>query len=246
MARLRSNFEVGTVTNNPLTSAGATLNSAELASVPLVSSPDIMAITIDPDGAGGQPEIVHITDHVASATSATITRGQEGTIAREHAAGTNWVNALTAEDIDDLYAQVDNVVENYLPLAGGSMLGPLLLADDPSVALGAATKQYVDGLSVELDWDAITGKPTTFPPDPHVHDAGEIETGTINPARLPAATATVAGVLQTDHTHPYISSSTPQNIVGNSYAAWRVRNIYVSSAAPTTSGRQTGDIWFET
>ena len=33
----------------------------------------------------------------------------------------------------------------YLPLAGGTMLGPLTLAADPVPALGAATKQYVDG-----------------------------------------------------------------------------------------------------
>ena len=31
-----------------------------------------------------------------------------------------------------------------LPLAGGALTGPLLLAADPAVALGAATKQYVD------------------------------------------------------------------------------------------------------
>jgi hypothetical protein len=32
----------------------------------------------------------------------------------------------------------------YLPLNGGTLTGPLLLAANPSVALGAATKQYVD------------------------------------------------------------------------------------------------------
>ena len=33
----------------------------------------------------------------------------------------------------------------YLPLAGGTMLGPIVLAADPTTALGAATRQYVDG-----------------------------------------------------------------------------------------------------
>jgi hypothetical protein len=32
----------------------------------------------------------------------------------------------------------------YLPLAGGTLSGPLLLAADPTVPLGAATKEYVD------------------------------------------------------------------------------------------------------
>jgi hypothetical protein len=33
----------------------------------------------------------------------------------------------------------------YLPLAGGTMTGPLVLAADPAAALQSATKQYVDG-----------------------------------------------------------------------------------------------------
>jgi hypothetical protein len=32
----------------------------------------------------------------------------------------------------------------YLPLSGGTLTGPLILAADPTVALGAATKEYVD------------------------------------------------------------------------------------------------------
>ncbi|MEX0877855.1 MAG: hypothetical protein WDZ40_03275, partial [Candidatus Spechtbacterales bacterium] len=34
---------------------------------------------------------------------------------------------------------------NYLPLAGGTLTGALTLSADPTTALGAATKQYVDG-----------------------------------------------------------------------------------------------------
>ena len=33
----------------------------------------------------------------------------------------------------------------YLPIAGGTLTGALVLAADPGAALGAATKQYVDG-----------------------------------------------------------------------------------------------------
>jgi len=34
-------------------------------------------------------------------------------------------------------------------------------------------------------WSAITGKPATFAPSPHTHDAGDIATGTLTAARLP-------------------------------------------------------------
>ena len=53
----------------------------------------------------------------------------------------------------------------FLPLTGGTLGGPLLLAADPAVALGAATKQYVDarapvvvvppGGSIEAAHDAL-------------------------------------------------------------------------------------------
>jgi hypothetical protein len=36
---------------------------------------------------------------------------------------------------------------NYLPLSGGTLTGPLVLAADPAAALQAATKQYVDALA---------------------------------------------------------------------------------------------------
>lgn len=45
------------------------------------------------------------------------------------------------------YARGDHVHPSdtsLLPLAGGTLTGPLILAADPTTALGAATKQYVD------------------------------------------------------------------------------------------------------
>jgi hypothetical protein len=38
----------------------------------------------------------------------------------------------------------------YLPLVGGILTGPLLLAADPTLPLGAATKEYVDALNTTL------------------------------------------------------------------------------------------------
>jgi hypothetical protein len=49
---------------------------------------------------------------------------------------------------------------NYLPLTGGSMSGPvgnLTLAADPTVALGAATKQYVDATNIRYRNRIING-----------------------------------------------------------------------------------------
>jgi hypothetical protein len=56
----------------------------------------------------------------------------------------------------------------YLKLAGGTLTGPLVLAADPSLALGAATKQYTDAkdaLRLALTGGALSG-PLTLAADP--------------------------------------------------------------------------------
>lgn len=93
--RLRGNFLSGMVTDNPLLVAATTLNSAGLAALPAVANNDYMALTLDPSGSAGSPEIVYVTAHTALATSATILRGQEGTGARQHAQNVQWINSPT-------------------------------------------------------------------------------------------------------------------------------------------------------
>ena len=52
---------------------------------------------------------------------------------------------------------ISNVgVGNYLPIAGGSMTGPITLASDPSGAMQASTKQYVDS-SLNAKADLVAG-----------------------------------------------------------------------------------------
>jgi hypothetical protein len=58
-----------------------------------------------------------------------------------------------------------------LPIAGGTITGPLILAADPTTALGAVTKQYVDAISatangaVQRAGDTMTG-PLVLSADP--------------------------------------------------------------------------------
>ena len=53
--------------------------------------------------------------------------------------------AFNATKWNKLVNAVDIATLPYLPLAGGTLTGALLLAADPGAPLGAATKQYVDG-----------------------------------------------------------------------------------------------------
>lgn len=96
--RILTNNVFGTVSDNPLTAGATTLNSAGLADLAAVSSA-FAVIVIDPERTAGAPEIVFVTAHTGSATSATIARGKYGSSARQHAQGTPWVHAATKEDL---------------------------------------------------------------------------------------------------------------------------------------------------
>ena len=96
--RLKTAFLSGTITNNPLAIGGTTLTSAALASLPVVASPDIAVIVLDPAGSAGAPEVVWVTAHAGADTSATIERGKEGTAAREHLSGVAWTHGPTIMD----------------------------------------------------------------------------------------------------------------------------------------------------
>lgn len=95
--RIRANFAYGTTTDNPLTAGATSFNSAELPTLPVVSSAHAV-VTLDPRRVFGEPEIVVVTTHTAAATVATITRGAYGTVARSHPQGTEWAHAPIDED----------------------------------------------------------------------------------------------------------------------------------------------------
>jgi hypothetical protein len=98
--RVRTNFLGGLTEDNPLSSVATTLTSAGLAALPAIGSTQHLPIILDPDGVGGNPEIAYITAHTALATTATVTRGQEGTIARAHDRDTPWLHGPTVKDFD--------------------------------------------------------------------------------------------------------------------------------------------------
>lgn len=101
--RVRFNSYSGTITDNPLLIGATTMTSAELANFPAVTSAQHVPITLDPQGVGGRPEVVYITAHTASATTATILRGQEqvfgSSAARQHNVNTRWSHGPTAFDL---------------------------------------------------------------------------------------------------------------------------------------------------
>lgn len=100
--RVRANNVAGAVSTSALTTGSTTLNSAALADLPVVDSTNHAALTLFArDAASGRylvKEIVYVTAHTASATSATIVRGQEGTSAAAWDVGATWVHSPTVRD----------------------------------------------------------------------------------------------------------------------------------------------------
>lgn len=166
--RVRSNSITGTLTASlPSAASGdsGTLEASWLANFPAVASGQIAAVIVDPAASAGAPEIVWITAHTASASTASIVRGQEGSTARSHASGITCLQGPTKFDFYDqgyldarLYGLIpasgtDNtsVLQSCLAIAGvgGTWGYPNLNFDKPlPVRLPAGTIDFSGQLSV--------------------------------------------------------------------------------------------------
>lgn len=112
--RARYNGIGGLIEDAPLGASATTLASAALAALPVITSGvSYIAITLDPDGVAGAPEIVWLTAHSASATTATIARGKENTTARAHNQDIRWVHGPTARDYPELVYTVYSKSADY-------------------------------------------------------------------------------------------------------------------------------------
>lgn len=107
MAQVFVNGVEGTI-DADLASGATTISGAFLADLPVVSGTDYVVLTIDPDEASADAEIVHVTAHTLSATTATISRAQEGTSQpASWPSGTKVAASLTKAALDALVASVD-------------------------------------------------------------------------------------------------------------------------------------------
>lgn len=116
--RRRYNFKSGTITDNPLTNSATTMNSTNLAGLPAVGSTEYAVLVLDPAGTGNGPEVVYVTAHTGSATSATIVRGREGTTAVQHSSNVTWIHVATAADYPVVGDDNDQPSGTGLPYEG--------------------------------------------------------------------------------------------------------------------------------
>lgn len=113
--RVRQNFISGTIDDNPLSAGATTLNATELAGLQAIDSTQHAALVLDPTGAGNGPEIVWVTAHTGSATSATIVRGREGTTGVSHTSTMTFVHVATRADYEMMGPTADRPSGTGLP-----------------------------------------------------------------------------------------------------------------------------------
>lgn len=109
--RTRANFKSGTIVGT--ISAGATtFVSDKLTGLAAISATEHAVLVFNPTGTS--PEIVYVSAHTASSSTATIIRGREGSTATEQGNGATWIHVPTAYDYVGTVANTST-----LPSTGG-------------------------------------------------------------------------------------------------------------------------------
>jgi hypothetical protein len=165
-----------------------------------------------------------------------------------------WGTHLNANaDVLDGALATSGASAKFLPLSGGTMLGGLTLAADPSTALGAVTKQYADahlftdaandantygrhanawGAVVPLSGAAMTGLLTlSGAPSATLHAANKGYVDTF----LPLAGGTLTGPLTPSQTAGIVGTTTNNNANVGAVGEYVSSLVVNASAVPLTS-----------
>lgn len=111
--RIRHNNVYGTISDNPLLIGAPSFTSLGLSLLPAVLLQHAV-IVFDPKRVNGpDPEIVVVTSHLAMGTTATISRGTYGTVARQHPQGTAWAHVPIDEDFTEIVTSITRPLDPY-------------------------------------------------------------------------------------------------------------------------------------
>lgn len=98
----------GTITDNPLTAVATTINSAGFAALGVVTASSPMTHVVLNPSSPTLREVVQVVTHVAAATSITVVRARQGTVALAASVGTAWSSGGSGPTSDLTY------VANYI------------------------------------------------------------------------------------------------------------------------------------
>ncbi len=154
MTRIRTDFLDGTISTPGITAAATSFSSPRLARLPAVSGGDTATITFF-DTVSREYEIVHVTGHTASATTATITRAVEGSTSRAWATDARWVHGSTAAE----WASVASVVVNAKEygVKGDGTTDDTAALNTLLAGAGAGKTVLLPGGTYKLSGDVVVG-----------------------------------------------------------------------------------------
>lgn len=158
--RLFQDF-ISFVTDADPGSGGTSLSAPGLADLLVVASPDFVALTLDPEEEFGAPEIVWVSAHSSSATTATIVRAQEGTGGIAHAVGTQVVVGVTQDALDSYLKDKANLgLAGEVPVhdhTSGAQAGLITLqpATAISIRMPGGGQSLSDGVLTDVDYDTL-------------------------------------------------------------------------------------------
>lgn len=154
--QLFQNFISGTLSAG-ITNVETTIAGTALADMVAVAAPDTMYVVLDPEGTAGAPEIVTVTVHTTSATTATVTRASQSTTARAHLINTVFRVAATKADLDQLPFRLLTTTGDILYASAANTATRLAKGTSglPLVA-GAAVPAYAKVGTGGVEDDAIT------------------------------------------------------------------------------------------
>lgn len=145
MARLRYNNSLGTL-GGSLTDSGTTITFAVAPAWATLSGSDYIPLTLDPptDLPNADFEIVYVTAYTATDTTATISRGQEGTSGVAHTSGATW---LCGPVVDDFEVIGPSAFQSVVILDTAPTAGQVLIASDATDA-SWEDNDTIDGVTV--------------------------------------------------------------------------------------------------
>ena len=138
------NWTAFTTANNQAVAAGSTTAT--------IGSDGFVTLDLAPN-LGASPAgsyytaVFHLSDGTVSKEYWTVPAASSATIAGVRAQlqpATVAVQSVSKSYVDALVASIAPTTSNFLPLTGGTLLGPLQLGSDPTSSLQAASKHYVD------------------------------------------------------------------------------------------------------
>lgn len=114
MFSIYHNFIYGQIAFS-ISDTDTTIESTGLVGIKTLEPDEYSPVVLDPLSSNGPPEVVYVTEHTEGQATAVVERGKEGTNARSHDFGTQFVHNLTAESLNTL-TRIELGTEGVVPV----------------------------------------------------------------------------------------------------------------------------------